>query len=41
MESALQKVINIDLQKVSGESAVLIDYDATSCYDRIIPKFAD
>ena len=31
VDRILQKVIKIDLQKVSGGEEVLVDYDATSC----------
>ena len=36
-ESVLNKQIWLDLQRISGEEGVLFDYDATSCYDRILP----
>ena len=39
-ERVTQKTLLIDLQKVSGEEAVTIEYDATSCYDMILPSFA-
>ena len=41
IESVMQKTMSIDLQRVSGQEAVLVDYDATSCYDRVLPSFAE
>lgn len=39
-ESILNKRVWLDLQRLSGTEGMLFDYDATACYDRILPNFA-
>lgn len=40
VEIILNKNIWLDLQRISGTEGIIFDYDATSCYDRILLQFA-